>query len=175
MTTEFEPTTADDEDVILLDEEASELDKVRNLTGASEMDDPLKALLAVDTTAPIEDTWFSKRLGVTFTLRGIRDDAEYDAIVDRATHYVKRRGGPRQREVDGRRLSRLLVLEAVTNPPFAPKHGAEGHQALLQKYGALDSEELVAKALLPGEVDQIAEKIMILSGFDDDLEMIAGN
>jgi hypothetical protein len=177
MTTEYlDPDGGDVEvDVIELDEEASPLEKVRADLGTSEADDPLKALLGVDTTAPIEDTWFSKRLKVTFTVRGFRDDSEYDAVVEQATRYVRRRGGNRQREVDGRKLSRLLVIEGVVNPPFSPKHGSEGYQALLAKYGAIDSEQLIGKALLPGEVDQLAEKVMELSGFDDDLETVAGN
>jgi hypothetical protein len=173
-----ESGTADpDIDVLTieLDEEASDLEKVRHAVGASEADDPLRALLAVDVAAPLEDVWYSKRLKTNFTLRGFRDDKEYEQIVERATRYVKRRGGGRQREVDGRRLSRLLVMEGVVAPPLSAKHGREGYEALLQKYGALDSEELIGKALLPGEVDQIAEKIMELSGFDDDLEVVAGN
>lgn len=165
----------DEVEVIELDEEATELDKARAAVGASEYDDPLAVLLAVDTSQPITERFPVKRLKTEFTIQGISDDEAYEKLVERATSFVRRRGGARQREVDGRKLSRLLVIAGVVSPPFSPENGRDGFEALKKKYGALDSEDLVAKALLPGEVDRIAEKVLELSGFEDELEEAAGN
>lgn len=158
-----------------LEEEASDLEKARATVGASEHEDPLKALLAVDTSQPIQDTHRIKRLGVDFVIEAFQDDKVYDSVVERATHYVRRKGGNRQRQVDNRRLSKLLVIEGTVYPAFSPRRGQESFAQLAAKYGTEDPETLVGRALLPGEIDQLAEKILELSGYDDDLEEAAGN
>lgn len=160
---------------IELDEEASPEDKARAMIGASPADDPLKALLSVDSIEPLTDTWRCKRLGVDFQLQGFRDDRAYEMVVERATHYVRRRGANRQRELDNRKLSKLLVIEGCVSPCFSQARDPASFEKLAEKYGSSDPEVLVGRALLPGEIDQIAEKVLELSGFNDDLEEVAGN
>lgn len=168
-----EQISADEPDEIEIDEEASDAEKARALVGASELEDPVKALLATDPTTAPQDVWFCKRLGVEFLVEGFNDDTEYDRVVKRATDMVKRKGGGRVKEVDGRRLARLVVVEGCVNPSF--KQGSDSFRQLSEKFGVIDSESLVGRALLPGEIEAVAEKILQLSGFDDDLEEVAGN
>jgi hypothetical protein len=143
------------------------------MVGASEADDPLRALLDADIGDGLQDVWHSKRLGVDFTIRGFANDKDYEKVVDRATTWTRRRGGNKQRELDNRKLSKLLVAEGLVSPDLS--QGSNDFKQLAEKYGVMDAESLVGKMFLPGEVDQIAEKVLILSGYDDDLETIAGN
>lgn len=169
---------ADEPEVIELDEEASDIEKaqaaVEGVVGPGSLD-PLAALLDWDTSKPIQDRWYSRRLKAWFTYEAFHDDRDYERVVERATRYVKRRGGGRQREIDNRQLSKLVVIERVVDPVFSPQHGQAKFQRLAAKYGSEDPEVLVGRALLPGEIDQLAEKILELSGYDDDLEEAAGN
>lgn len=165
----------EDPEVTEIDEDASELEQARGLIGASEVENPLTALLNWDHTKPIQDVWHSRRFGVDFVYEAFTDDQAYDAIVERATRYVKRRSGPRQREIDNRKLSKLVVLEGVVSPPLSPHRDREAFQQLAAKYGSEDPEVLVGRILLPGEIDLLAEKILTLSGYEDDLETAAGN
>lgn len=158
----------------LTDEPLDELDEVRGDLGIGEGVDPLSALLDAPLEPPLDDVVL-KRLGAAFTVMAITDDKAYDRIVERCTKFVKnRRGGGRQREVDGRRLARLTVAEYCINPSFTPKHDLKQYEALSAKYGTKEPEDLVARALLMGEVDLLADKILDLSGFDDEVET-AGN
>lgn len=168
---------SDEEDVEVeeLDEDASGLEEAQAIVGASSIDDPLKALLEYDTSKPIQDSWHSKRFGIDFVFEAFTDDEIYDQIVERATRYVRRRNGPRQREIDNRKLSKLIVLEAVVSPPLSPHRDPKAFQQLASKYGSEDPETLVSRILLPGEIDFIAEKVLVLSGYEDDLETAAGN
>ncbi len=159
---------------VLIDARPSEMDEVREELGIGENVDPLQALLQAPTVAPTQDV-FIRRLGATFTVQAILDDKEYDAIVERCSFYVKnRRGGGRSREVDGRRLGRLTVATYVTNPAFHPKHDREQFDQLAERFGTREPEDIVNKSLLMGEVDLLADAIMTLSGFDDEVTT-AGN
>lgn len=156
------------------DEPLDEMDEVRGDLGIGENVDPLSALLDAPLEPPT-DTVLLKRLGAAFEVQAITDDQAYDRIVDRCTKFVKnRRGGGRTREVDGRRLARLTVAEYCVNPSFVPRHNLQQYEALAEKYGTKEPEDLVQRALLMGEVDLLADKILDLSGFDDEVET-AGN
>lgn len=178
MVDESVVTEEDGAEVTILDEEASDLEKAQEAvesvvgSGAS---DPVRALLDWDTSKPIEDTWTSKRLQATFTYQAFHDDQDYENVVERATRYVRRKGGGRQKEIDNRRLSKLIVIDRVTNPAFSPHVDASTFRLLAEKYKSEEPEVLVGRALLPGEIDQLAERILELSGYDDDLEEAAGN
>lgn len=163
-----------DEPEVKADAETTELDDVREELGIGTTVDPISALLDAPAEAPT-DTVPISRLGTKFVIVAITDDKAYDRLVDQCTSYVKnRRGAGRTREVDGRRLARLTVAEYCTSPPFKAKYGADGYEALAAKFGTKEPDTLVDRALLMGEIDLINERILTLSGFDDDLT-VAGN
>lgn len=149
------------------------MDAVREALNIGEGVDPITALLEAPKEAP-EDKVYIPRLKAWFTVEAILDDKLYDQLVERCTKLVKQRRGGTRREVDGRRLARLTVAEFTVNPPFKSARGQEGHDALAAKYGTREPEDLVARALLIGEIDKIAEKILDLSGFEDEVDT-AGN
>jgi hypothetical protein len=162
-------------EVVEVDEEASPAEEVRESLGIGEGLDPLSAFLAVDTSKPPTEDVHLARLGIKVTVQAITDDKEYEQLVDRCTLYVKnRRGGGRTKELDGRRLSKLTVAGFTVNPAFHPKNGKQQFDQLAKKYGTNDPEILVERALLIGEIDLLAERILTISGFDDELE-VAGN
>jgi len=159
---------------IEIDATVSELDEVREELGIGENVDPLQALLNAPDEPETQDV-FIRRLKTTFTVQAILDDKEYDNIVERCSYYVKnRRGAGRTREVDGRRLGRLTVATYTINPSFHPKHGQEQFDQLAERYHTREPEDIVNKALLMGEVDLLADAIMTISGFDDEVAT-AGN
>lgn len=161
-------------EVIEIDEDRDPTpeESVRDALHIGEGVDPVAAFLDVDTTAPITDEVAIKRLGISVTVRAITDDREYERIVDRCTTWVKARRGGRTKELDGTRLSKLIVANFTVNPPFAAKNGKADFEKLAQKYGTNDPEILVERALLIGEIDAISDKIMTISGFEDDYEVV---
>lgn len=98
---------------------------------------------------------------VEFILKPL-DDTTIDEAQERCTHYVKRGRGARVPEVDGQRLSRLLIIAACESPKWEDSR-------IAAHYGARDAETAVQKALLPGTVDGLGIKIMEISGYTDDL------
>lgn len=160
----------DPDDIPNIDTEVAEkasspqvqLEELRQDMGITENVDPLQALLD-SPIGPQTGTWRCRRLKVDFRLRSL-DNASYAKAQEQATRYVRnRRSGRMEKDVDGSTLSFLVVVEGVTHPSF-------NDQNLLKKYNALGPQDAVKKALLPGEIDQLAEKILALSGFDEDLE-----
>ena len=130
--------------------------------------DPLTALLDAPLEAPTAEVYI-KRLGAHFTVQAITDDREYERLVEQCTSYVRaRRGQGRTREVDGRRLGRLTVANYCTSPAFHRRHGQAEFEQLAGKFDTEEPDVLVDRALLMGEVDLLADKILDLSGFEDD-------
>lgn len=158
----------------IIDESAEidPLDEMMQAVGAGEGVDPIEALISAPRVVDT-DTVKIKRLNASFVVQAIDDDRKYDKLVERCTSIVRnRRGGGRTREVDGRRLAKLTVLEYTVYPGFKP--GRKGYEQLTERYEVTDPEALVSEALYIGEIDALADKILDISGFDDDLDN-AGN
>lgn len=152
--------------------EIDPLDEVLAAVGVGEGVDPVDALISAPRVVDT-DTVTLKRLNAVFTVQAIDDDRKYDKLVERCTSIVRnRRGGGRSREVDGRRLAKLTVVEYTVYPGFKPSR--KGYEKLAERYGVTDPEALVSEALYIGEIDALADKILDISGFDDDLDN-AGN
>jgi hypothetical protein len=140
----------------------AELDKLRQDMGITQNVDPLTALLN-SPVGPETGVWRCSRLKVDFKIRSLNNDA-YAKAQEQATRFVRnRRTGRMEKDVDGAALSFLVVVSGTTNPDF-------NDQRVLSKYKALGPQDAVKKALLPGEIDALAEKILQLSGFDEDVE-----
>jgi len=174
--TEFDGMTLTDaiasEKEETVDREDTPMEAVRAELNIGEGVDPLAALLNAPKEPPTDDV-FLARLGVNFVVKAITDDKLYDRLVEQCTKYIKnRRGAGRTQELDGRRLARLTVANFTVSPSFMRE--GKGYDALVERYGAEDPEDLVQAALLLGEVDALADKIMSLTGFDDEVEQ-AGN
>ncbi len=163
----------------IVDEPVTPMDELREELAIGVGVDPVAALLDAPVEAPTDEV-FIRRLGASFTVEAILDDKAYDKIVERCTKRVRnRRGGGSTREVDGRRLSRLTLAEYTVKPAFSMKRATEtgteaAFELMVEKYGTRDPEDLVGRALLLGEIDMVTDRIMTISGFEDELET-AGN
>jgi hypothetical protein len=159
----------DDVSRLLGDEEESPLDEARDVLGIDDNLDPLEALLAADAVE-VTGRWKHKRTGATFTIRAIEDDRKFARLQERTTTERKGRGGRRQKDLDADRFNRLLCIEYTVSPSFA--EGTESYRKLCAHYGVdVDSgaEALLRKVLLKGEIASLADAIMTISGFDDEL------
>ena len=138
--------------------------------------DPLQSFLDADpTNAPTEDVWI-ERLGCYVTVEAIVDSRDYHRLVRRCTIRRGVRGRERE-QFDGARMYRLLVSEYTVNPPLNPRRGGDdgkAFEAMAEKYGTSEPEELVRRSLYIGEIDSLAETILVLSGFSTDMDD-AGN
>lgn len=123
--------------------------------------DPLEALLSVDTDVPITAQVYIPRLRANFTVRAPKVD-EFKEIRSRCFYEVGK-GKKRQRFFDSDKFAKLLVFTFTVNPDFTnPK--------LAAKYGGLAPEDVVTKALLPGEIEKLGDAILELGGWGDDDE-----
>lgn len=139
-----------------------EMAALREDMGITDTVDPLKALLEAPI-GPQSGVWKCRRLNSDFKIRSLDNDA-YAEAQEEATRYARnRRTGRMEKDIDGATLSFLVCVAGTTNPNF----NAEPVKA---RFHAMSARDAVKKALLPGEIDQLAEKILQLSGFDEDVE-----
>lgn len=164
-------TPADDpltDEVIEVDTDVAErkdendMQEVRDQLGITELVDPLNALLNAPI-GPVLGKWACPRLNTEFTVRAL-DSHEFTSIQERATRFTRnKRTGRMDRDIDATVMSLLTIATGSVNPNFADA-------ALLKRYPNKQAHEIVSASLLPGEVDSLANKIMILSGFSEELE-----
>lgn len=141
-------------------------------TGRAGMD-PLDVLLSADSGRVTDVIRVHKRKGLPADLDltiGSLTDREFKECATQAEVPVPR--GPGQRagakETDGNLLQRLIVAKGVVNPDLSDSR-------LLSKHECFLPEELVQKVFLPGEINNIAELILEVSGFNDNSVEYAGN
>ena len=144
------------------EKDAGNLDAVRDVLGITELIDPLQALLEAPV-GPVLGKWACSRLNTEFTIRAL-DSNEFNQIQERATRFTRnKRTGRMDRDIDATTMSLLTISMACVNPDFRANE-------LGKRYPNKQAHEIVAAALLPGEVDALANKVMVLSGFNEDLE-----
>lgn len=149
-------------DTDVAEKDAGEMDAVREQLGITPLVDPLHALLNAPV-GPVLGKWACPRLNTEFTVRAL-DSHEFTQIQERATRFTRnKRTGRMDRDLDATLMSLLVCLDGTVNPNFRDPQ-------LAQRYPNVKSHEIVSIALLPGEVDSLASKILTLSGFDEELE-----
>lgn len=142
--------------------EAMDIEQVRDELGVSHMIDPLKALLDAPI-GPVTSKWGCPRLHTEFEIKALTS-REYNQIQERATRFTRnKRTGRMDRDLDATLMSLLVCLDGTVSPNFRDPQLAE-------RYPNAKSHEIISVALLPGEVDSLASKILSLSGFDEELE-----
>lgn len=115
--------------------------------------------------APDEETKqvYMKRFGAYFTVKAISSE-EYSRLEKRCKYPVKNaRTHQIEEKTNQDLLSNLLILAACTKPDW-------NNPKLLAKYGTDDPARVIRKRLYIGEISQLTEAIMDVSGFDDGLE-----
>lgn len=105
-----------------------------------------------------------KRLGIEVKLRALTGKQVF-ALRERCTIRKRDRRGQMTETMDEEQFNALAIVEATVNPNW-------GHPQLLAKYKASGPEEVVKRILLAGELSALAEHVLDLSGFNEDVEEI---
>lgn len=115
------------------------------------------------TDAP-EKTYELERLGIHITLRGL-NEKEIQRIRKECTIQV--RGTRRQmtKELDDEEFNAALIEKATIKPDW-------GNKKLLDKMKLSSGREVIKRKLIAGEMTALSDKVMELSGYDDELEEI---
>lgn len=124
-------------------------------------DELLEALLGTPDEATKEV--YMKRFKTYFTVKAISSE-EYSKLEKRCKYPVK---NARTHQIEDKTnqdmLSNLLILTACVKPDW-------NNSKLLVKYNTDDPTKVIRKRLYIGEISQLTEAIMDVSGFDDGLE-----
>lgn len=124
-------------------------------------EDILDRLLNVDD-AP-EKTYFLDRIGIPITLKGLKEK-EIQTLTKECTRVWNHRG-QRHKELDADEFNAALVEKATVNFDW-------GNKKVLSKFNLSSGREYIKRKLLSGEIQALGDKIMELSGYDDELEEI---
>ncbi|MYL45057.1 hypothetical protein GLV94_05330 [Virgibacillus halodenitrificans] len=108
-----------------------------------------------------------ERIGLSFLMSGLRE-GKIEQIEKRFT-TTKRVRGEDQSKLDDKRFNRALVAEATRAIGDDEKIRFD-HPQLLHKYKASGAEAVVKKILLAGEIAQLADVVLDLSGYYDQAE-----
>lgn len=124
-------------------------------------DELLEKILGVPDEA--EKNVYMKRFGAYFTVKAISSE-EYSKLENRCKYPVKnKRTHQIEEKVNQEMLSNLIIIRACVKPNWNdPK--------LLAKYNTTDPAKVIRKRLYIGEISQLTEAIMEISGFDDGVE-----
>ncbi|MCS7106461.1 MAG: hypothetical protein NZ942_04030 [Candidatus Aenigmarchaeota archaeon] len=120
----------------------------------------LRKLICAKDDIP-KKTVLVKRIDVAFTLRALKS-TEIFQIRERCTYRNERKGIEKFNDED---FFALLVTTATVNPDLKNKK-------LLEAYSAITSEEVIKKILLPGELLELADIVLNLSGWDSEVTEI---
>jgi hypothetical protein len=121
----------------------------------------LQKLLDVDNIP--EKTYLLKRLGIPIKLKGLSGQKIF-AIREQCT-FKKEKRGRIQEDFDAEAFHCKLIVAATVSPKW-------DHPELLEKYKASSAEGVIKRMLLAGELANLGDAILELSGFDEDLQEI---
>lgn len=103
------------------------------------------------------------RLGIPLKLKGL--SAKEISTIRKECTYQRKIKGNMEEKLDGSEFDAGLIVAATTN--FEWKS-----QDLLEFHKASDGKQVVRKLLLAGEISLVTNKIMEVSGYNDELEEI---
>lgn len=146
-------------------------------TGISALsdNDALDLLLSAEPAEQVQTVELPPRKGTTqplvLKLRSITerewDDIRSQSEVRRANRQQRRGRGGDEVDIDNALMARLLVKRASVNVDW-------NNAALRQKFNAQTGEDVIKVLLLYGEVANLAQIVMEISGFDEDLIQFVG-
>ena len=95
-----------------------------------------------------------------FTIKGMTGN-EYNDYQNRC---IENPNSPKKRKFNSRKFNELIVINHTIEPNFKDADWLKAANA------GMAPENLMYKTLLAGEITELAEAILKLSGFDKDLE-----
>lgn len=129
---------------------------------AGKSDDELLELLLGAPDIEVKEV-FMPRFRQNFKVQSITSD-EYGKLENRCKYPVKnKRTHQIEEKVDQDKLSSLLVSKACVWPNWSDKK-------ILEKYNTDSPEVAIKKRLLIGEISELSNAILEVSGFRDGLE-----
>lgn len=111
-----------------------------------------------------EATFIIDRLGIPVNLKGLTEK-EISKIRKECTYTRKGKGGKIEEKLDGNEFDAGLIISATTNFDWNNKD-------LLESSKASDGKQFIRKKLLAGEISSLTDKILELSGFNNELEEV---
>lgn len=105
-----------------------------------------------------------ERVGLPILLSGLRED-RLERLEKRFT-TTKRVRGEEKKELDTARYNRAIIAEATKAIGGNPNVRFD-HPQLLSKYKASGPEAVIKKIFLAGEIVQLADVVLELSGYYD--------
>lgn len=111
-----------------------------------------------------EATYFIDRIGIPVTLKGL-SEKEINRIRKECTYIRKERGGRKIEKLDDEEFNAALIEAATVSPNW-------NNPKLLDALKASDGKQVIKKKFLAGEVSAIGDKVLELSGYNDELEEI---
>lgn len=109
-----------------------------------------------------EATFVIERLGIPINIKGLTEK-EISQIRKDCTYNRKGRGGKIEEKLDGNEFDAGLIVAATTNFDWNNKD-------LLDSAKTSDGKQFIRRKLLAGEISSITDKILELSGFNNELE-----
>lgn len=117
----------------------------------------------MEPTEVPEATYFIDRIGIPVTLKGL-SEKEINRIKKQCT-YTRKERGRRIEKLDDEEFNAALIESATVSPNW-------NDSRLLDALKASDGKQVIKKKFLAGETSAMGDKILELSGFDEELEEI---
>ena len=95
----------------------------------------------------------------TFTIKAMTG-SQYN---DYQTLCIENPNSPKKRRFNTKKFNELIVVNCVINPNFKDPEW-------MKELGVVDATAAMYKTLLAGEITQLAEAALRLSGFDHDID-----
>lgn len=105
-----------------------------------------------------------KRLGIQINLKGLTDK-ELKSLKKECMMKPKKVNGKWEEKINGDDYDAAIIIAATTNFDW-------NNPKLVQKLEVSDGKKVVLKRLLPGERTFLVNKVLELSGYNDDIEEI---
>ena len=137
---------------------------IDNEKTVSELTDEEILQKMLDVEAAPERTVALKRIGIPVTLKGLTGKQVF-SIRERCMVTVTGKRGQTRRDLDEEAFNGALIAAATVKPAW-------GDLKLTAKYRASSGEEVVKRMLLAGEIAQLGELVLDLSGFNTELEEV---
>ncbi|RXM79576.1 hypothetical protein DP144_01860 [Clostridium tetani] len=117
----------------------------------------------MEPTEVPEATYFIDRIGIPVTLKGL-SEKEINRIRKECTYAIGK-GRKKVEKLDDEEFNAALIEAATVSPNW-------NNPKLLDALKASDGKQVIKKKFLAGEVSAIGDKVLELSGYNDELEEI---
>lgn len=105
-----------------------------------------------------------KRLGIPIDLKGLKE-SELKRLRKECMMKPKKVNGRLEEKLNSSDYDAAIIVAATTNFDW-------NSPQLVEQHSASDGKKVVQKLLLPGEITNLVNKILELSGFNDDIEEV---